>query len=248
MKILAVNGSPTKKKGMTHLMLNLFLEGAAEAGAEVERFNVADKKIRYCDGCFNCWVRTSGECIHKDDMPAILEQVAASDVLILATPLYVDGMTAQMKTFTDRIIPLVEPEFEMVDGHYRHKSRISKIPSLFLMSVCGFWEMDNFDGLVDHVKRICKNFQADYAGELLRPNSYILAMEDLLPKEVAAIHEAVRQAGREFVTDGKISEATMAEAVAQPIPKEPALDGSNMFWAECRKQGKFLFHHRDQTA
>ena len=61
MKILAVNGSPTKKKGMTHLMLNLFLEGAAEAGAEVERFNVADKKIRYCDGCFNCWVRTPGQ-------------------------------------------------------------------------------------------------------------------------------------------------------------------------------------------
>ncbi|WP_300670296.1 flavodoxin family protein [Desulfoluna sp.] len=247
MKILAVNGSPTTKKGMTHILLDLFLQGAAEAGAEVERFNVVDKKIKYCDGCFNCWVRTPGECIHKDDMPAILDQVAAADALILATPLYVDGMTAQMKTFVDRIIPLVEPEFEMVEGHYRHKSRISKIPGIFLMSVCGFWEADNFDGLVDHIKRICKNFQADYLGELLRPNSYILAMDDLFPKEVAAIHEGIRQAGREFVTNGQISETTMEAAVAQPIPKEPALQGSNMFWAECRKQKKFIFHHRDSA-
>ena len=154
MKILAVNASPNKKRGMTHITMEHFIRGAEKKGAEVETVYLSEKKINYCTGCINCWLKTPGQCIFKDDMPELLEKIKVSDVMVLGTPLYVDGMTAQAKTFIDRIIPLVEPEFELVDGHYRHARRMEKIPSLILLSVCGFYEMDNFDGLVDHVKKI----------------------------------------------------------------------------------------------
>jgi len=47
MKIFAVNGSPNMKKGMTHILLENFLEGAREAGAEVETVFLQKKKINY---------------------------------------------------------------------------------------------------------------------------------------------------------------------------------------------------------
>ena len=75
MKIFAVNGSPNMKKGMTHILLEIFLEGAREAGAEVKTVFLQKKKINYCLGCFNCWVKTPGVCVHKDDMPELAEEI-----------------------------------------------------------------------------------------------------------------------------------------------------------------------------
>jgi len=109
MKIFAVNSSPRKKKSNTDRILQPFLEGAKEAGAEVELIYLYDKKIKPCLGCFNCWLKTPGKCCQKDDMEEMLPAMMGSDVVVYATPLYVFGMTAQLKLFLDRIVPMAEP-------------------------------------------------------------------------------------------------------------------------------------------
>lgn len=243
-KILFVNGSPTKKKGMTDIAVDLLVKGAEEAGARTEKIYLAEKKINYCTGCFSCWIKTPGKCIFNDDMPELLEKIKESDILLLGTPLYVDGMTAQTKTFVDRIIPLVEPEFEMVDGHYRHAKRLDCVPDIALLSVCGFYELDNFDGLVDHVKRICKNFRSDYLGAVLKPYSYSLAMDDLVPDHVKEIKEAFIKAGKELAENKKFDEKTLETIASQPFKSEDALNGANMFWDVCRKKKEFLYHKK----
>jgi multimeric flavodoxin WrbA len=244
MKILAVNGSPTKKKGMTDIALNLVLEGARKAGAETEYIYLADKGINYCIGCFSCWLKNQGSCVFKDDMPELLEKVKNADVLLLGTPLYVDGMTAQTKTFVDRIIPLVEPEFEMVDGHYRHAKRLENIPGIALLSVCGFYELDNFDGLVDHVKRICKNFRSDYIGALLKPYSYSFVMDDIFPEHVEEIKKAFVNAGHELAENKEFSVGTLEKAAELPFGPDDALVGANMFWEMCRDKKEFIYHKK----
>jgi multimeric flavodoxin WrbA len=242
MKILFINGSPTKKKGMTDIAIDLLIQGAREAGAETEKIYLADKKINYCTGCFSCWLKTPGTCIYKDDMPEILGKIKNADILLLGTPLYVDGMTAQTKTFVDRIIPLVEPEFEMVDGHYRHAKRLDNVPDIALLSVCGFYELDNFDGLVDHVKRICKNFRSDYLGAVLKPYSYSLVMDELVPEHVTEIKNALVKAGAELAQNKRFEGETLDKIASQPFKAEDALNGANMFWDVCRKKKKFLYH------
>jgi multimeric flavodoxin WrbA len=242
MKILFINGSPTKKKGMTDIAIDLLIQGAREAGAETEKIFLADKKINYCTGCFSCWLKTPGICIYKDDMPEILGKIKNADILLLGTPLYVDGMTAQTKTFVDRIIPLVEPEFEMVDGHYRHAKRLDNVPDIALLSVCGFYELDNFDGLVDHVKRICKNFRSDYLGAVLKPYSYSLVMDELVPEHVTEIKNALVKAGAELAQNKRFEGETLDKIASQPFKAEDALNGANMFWDVCRKKKKFLYH------
>lgn len=240
MKIFAVNGSPNAEKGMTHVLLQTFLEGAQEAGAETETVFLQKKKISYCLGCFDCWVKTPGECVHDDDMDELLEKVLEADYFVLGTPLYVDGMTAQTKTFLDRILPLADPHIELVDGHCRHPQRHGKAPPVVLVSVCGFYERDNFDGLVDHVTRMCRNMRTRFVGAVVRPDGYILSMDEQFPDAVNKIKDATRRAGRELVEEDSISSETLDEIALKCYSKDVFLEGSDNFWDRCIEMGKFV--------
>ncbi|HPB71336.1 MAG TPA: flavodoxin family protein, partial [Syntrophales bacterium] len=66
MKILALQGSP-RPAGYTQMVLDPFLEGARSRGAETETIFLAKQKIRPCIGCYTCWYKTPGICIHKND-------------------------------------------------------------------------------------------------------------------------------------------------------------------------------------
>ena len=99
MKIVAVSGSP-RKKGNTDIILDEALKGAKENGAETESVSVAGLDLRGCDGCNGC--HTRGECHIKDDMHIIHDAMLAADGIIFGTPIYVYGMTAQMKAVIDR--------------------------------------------------------------------------------------------------------------------------------------------------
>lgn len=97
MKVTAINSSPRMDKGNTALVLGPFLEGMREAGAVVELFYTKQLQIHPCQGELSCWLRTPGKCFQQDDMQMLLPKLAEADVLVLATPVYVDGVTGPMK-------------------------------------------------------------------------------------------------------------------------------------------------------
>ena len=110
MKILGINGSP-HPNGNTAYALGHALSLLEQAGLETRAIGLADKDIRYCDGCFAC---TRGTCVHDDDMGPILDAMRWCDGLLLASPVYVGLVTGQMKTMMDRSVPLrVAGRFEM---------------------------------------------------------------------------------------------------------------------------------------
>ena len=228
MKIFIVNGSPRGTKGYTHKLIELFAEGAREAGAEVTIEQLAQKKIHHCTGELACWTKTPGKCIHKDDMAQLLSQMTEADSVVFATPVYVDGMTGLLKNFFDRCVPSAQPFMEMRDGHIRHPSRHGNSPRVALISTCGFLEMDNFDPLVHHIKAICKNMNAVYAGAVLYPAAPAMdAMKFMHPLKLRKIKAAIRTAGEQFVTLGSINEET-AKVIAQPLfTVEQYVDAAN---------------------
>ena len=65
MKLLAFNASPRKVDGTTEVLIDKFVEGAREAGAEIDEYYVVDLKINGCLGCFGCWWKTPGEMCPK---------------------------------------------------------------------------------------------------------------------------------------------------------------------------------------
>jgi multimeric flavodoxin WrbA len=89
------------EKGQTASIMGPFLDGTEEAGAKVELFYVYQLDINPCLGCYSCWRKTPGECAQKDDMEELYPRLAVADVIVLGTPVYVDGMTSAMKTMID---------------------------------------------------------------------------------------------------------------------------------------------------
>lgn len=231
MKVLAINSSPKMDKGNTHILLAPFIAGIKEAGAEVELFYTKKLKINPCQGEFDCWLKSPGQCFQQDDMQMLIPKLSNADVWVLATPLYVDGMSGPMKNFLDRCIPIMQPFFELRDGHCRHPLREGvKRGRVVLVSNCGFWELDNFDPLLVHIKALCRNANREFAGAVLRPHGGGLRdmMEMGMPLD--DIFEAAKEAGRQLISNGEMSAKTLSIISRNLLPLERHLQTVNRFF------------------
>jgi multimeric flavodoxin WrbA len=110
MNVLGINGSP-HKDGNTAYALRHALSLLEQGGVETAYIALAGKEIHGCEGCYVC---TSGECTHDDDMPPILDAMRRCDCLLLASPVYMGMVSGQMKTMMDRTVILrVGDTFEL---------------------------------------------------------------------------------------------------------------------------------------
>jgi multimeric flavodoxin WrbA len=233
MKVLAINSSPRMGKGNTAMILNPFLEGMKEAGAEVELFYTSKLNIHPCTGEFNCWLKTPGECLHNDDMKMLYPKITEADVIVFATPVYVDGVTGPMKNLFDRIIPIAYPFFELRDGHCRHPLRgEAKARKYVLVSNCGFWEKDNFDPLLVHMMAICKNTYAEFAGALLRPHGEAMSILLGMGEAIGDIFEAAKEAGRQLVKEQKMSRETLDIVSRDLLPRDMYIQMVNQYFQQ----------------
>ena len=101
-KVLIISSSP-RKGGNSDILCDAFAEGAKEAGNEVEKIRVSEKKIGYCTGCYYCQ-KSGGVCAIKDDMNELLQKMIDADVIVLASPVYFYSIDAQLKTVIDRTV------------------------------------------------------------------------------------------------------------------------------------------------
>lgn len=106
-KILVLSGSP-KKDGNTATLVNWFSKGARSKGAKVEIVNTAFLKYKSngCTSCRSCQKLEKYECIIDDEASPILAKMANVDVIVMATPLYFYGPSAQLKLIFDRMFSL----------------------------------------------------------------------------------------------------------------------------------------------
>ncbi|MFX0108569.1 MAG: flavodoxin family protein [Candidatus Hodarchaeota archaeon] len=221
MKVLVINGSPRGNRGATAGVLKPFIEGMESAVADVELIILQRLKINPCRGCFDCWWKTPGVCVQKDDMKDMLPKIADADLVVYATPVYVDGMTGPMKIFLDRSIPLLEGKWELRDNHCRHPLREGTKPSkIALVSVSGFTELDNFDPLVTHMKAASLNMGREFVGAVLRPCAWVIPEGEKRGASFEDIGEALRDAGNQLVSSGKMSQETLNKISRDVVPRE----------------------------
>jgi len=101
MKIIGLNGSPRGQNSRTGQLVNKILEGAADAGAETEYFDITKLKIKPCTACDKC--HKKGYCVQKDDFQMTFEKIMSADGLVLGSPVYIYQVTAQLKNWIDRL-------------------------------------------------------------------------------------------------------------------------------------------------
>lgn len=101
MKILAINGSPRTVRSNTRKLVQFVLNGAAEGGAETEIIDLCDLCVTPCMACEACSL--DGTCVYDDDLPFLVDRMKEADGIILASPVYIDNVSGQMKVFFDRL-------------------------------------------------------------------------------------------------------------------------------------------------
>ncbi len=136
--VVAVNGSPHEGFGNTSQMLAMLGDNLSREGLELEEIFLSQYQIGFCTGCATCL--ESGACWVRDDYNSVVRTVLEADAVILASPVYIFNVTAQMKTFLDRSLG------------YGHRPRGDWKPGLALSVSSGHGD----------------TWAADYLGRVLR--------------------------------------------------------------------------------
>ncbi len=98
-KILAIYGSP-RRRGNTAVLLEQAVQGARDAGAEVEEFVLRDLRISPCLEIYGC--KKDGRCVIQDDFQILYDKLLACRALMLASPIFFYTVSAHTKLFMDR--------------------------------------------------------------------------------------------------------------------------------------------------
>ncbi len=160
--VLGLAASP-RLHGNTSLLLDRALDGAAAAGARVERVDLCRLRIAPCRACDRC--ADTGLCAVRDDYQEVLARLLAADAVALASPLYFLGVSAWAKAFIDRgqclwarKYLLHQPLPPTSDGRPRR--------AIFLCAAGT--RRAPFSGAVATVKAWLDTMDAVYVGDLLR--------------------------------------------------------------------------------
>ena len=153
--IVILAGSP-RKVSSTDKLAAAFAEGAKDAGHTVTTFRVADMKIGGCLGCNHCFQKKEGVCVQKDEMRTILEAIRKADTLVLASPVYFWGISAQLKLVIDRTYALLK------EG--------SSIKQAALLMTCGEKMVAAAEPPIAMFRQICAYLKWQEAGIIIAPN------------------------------------------------------------------------------
>jgi multimeric flavodoxin WrbA len=99
-RIIGLSGSP-RVGGNTDLIVQEALAAAKVEGADVNLIRIADYRLLPCNGCMSCF--STKKCVNEDDGEKLYQEILKADGIIMGSPSYFQGVTAQMKIFIDRI-------------------------------------------------------------------------------------------------------------------------------------------------
>jgi len=203
MKFVAFNGSPSGTESATNRIMTAFLDGASRAGAETEIYQLAEYEIQQCKGCFTCWFQTPGTCVFHDNMEKLLRAYMSADVVCFGSPVFSWNMTALLKNFVDRLIPLKSPIIAQHNGNFDMEDAAKREQKYVAISNCGFPGENNFS-VIQAAFSCCQPCLEIYrnCGKLLR------SKQESVQGIVSKYLSVVEQAGYELAAEGFVCKET----------------------------------------
>lgn len=116
MNIVALFGSPRPRANST-ILARRFLARAEERGARIKSYTLNQMKYRGCQACMGCKTHASS-CVLKDDLTPVLAEVAACDLLLMATPVYYSDVSSQLKGFIDRTYGYLHSDYHLRESDF----------------------------------------------------------------------------------------------------------------------------------
>ena len=129
MRATILNGA-TGDDAPTDRVANALTDLLQAQGCDVEQIRLEELEIAPCLGCFGCWVKTPGICLIDDAGRDVAKKAIRCELLTFVTPITFGGYSFQLKKAVDRLIPLITPYFQFIDGEIHHQKRYARYPSL----------------------------------------------------------------------------------------------------------------------
>jgi multimeric flavodoxin WrbA len=142
MNALILDGSP-QTDVFSPRIYDALIDELNEVNCLADTFLLRDVKVAACLGCFGCWVKTPGICVIDDSGRKIAEAAIRSDLLILITPVTFGGYSSELKKAMDRLIPLLSPFFQKIDGEVHHRPRYAAYPRLAAVGTLGRHDVES---------------------------------------------------------------------------------------------------------
>lgn len=102
LKVVGINGSP-RQDGNTALLIKTVFAELERQGIECELVQLSGRPLHGCTACGACVAQKNARCTITDDFfNDCLAKLVAADGIILGSPVYSAGVTAQIKAFIDR--------------------------------------------------------------------------------------------------------------------------------------------------
>lgn len=153
MRVLGILGSP-RQQGNTAVLLDAFLKGARDAGAETRLIDACEAQVTPCLSCYAC--EKQGICPIRDSMEEIYPLLKTYDVVVVASPIFFSGVTAQLKALIDRCQACWMEK-------YRLGVRRPKRPGYFLSTAA----RHEFEGAIATLKAFFITLDIEYRGDVL---------------------------------------------------------------------------------
>jgi multimeric flavodoxin WrbA len=120
MKLVCISGSP-RANGNSVAVIKEFSRLAEAKNYEVTTHYLNKLNYKGCQGCMACKVGGKERCVINDDLKTVLEDVENTDVILLASPVYLGDVTSQAKGFLDRLYSFLTPDFYTAEKKTRLK-------------------------------------------------------------------------------------------------------------------------------
>jgi multimeric flavodoxin WrbA len=133
MNVTILNGNPKSENIVFDNYLNELSNYLQQQNHQSVVFILRDMNIKPCIGCFDCWIKTPGICVSKDDSPEIIRNYINSDFVLFASPVIMGFTSALLKKAQEKILPIGHPYFRLLNGETHHIKRYEKYPSIGLL-------------------------------------------------------------------------------------------------------------------
>ena len=165
MHITMLNGNPDESRPEFESYLRELNDVLSLGGHSVTVFRLRDMTIRYCIGCFGCWVKTPGRCSNgHGDMDDICRAYIHSDIVVFASPVIMGFTSALLKKINDRLIPLLHPYISLFSGEMHHIARYDRYPQIGLLVQPGAdTDQEDLSIIEDIYRREALNFKTTLA-------------------------------------------------------------------------------------
>lgn len=139
---------------MKTVVIKEYDHNAIQSIYELDLSNVT---VKDCIGCWNCWNKTPGRCVHQDLNTFYTKYLEADRVIIFSkvTKGFVSG---NLKTLLDRMIPLFLPYVEVSTGESRHVPRYEQYPDIEFYYEGNFVTQEGEEIFKDYIFRTFDHF------------------------------------------------------------------------------------------